>query len=161
MRIDMDEVQEFYIEAMLAGFLGNAPRRPVLGKPDFLQIEIERGQYRLLDEYQKTQGSTYSFGSIMIWSSDVPVWGMSFSGHYSKEARRVVKAAMRAALEKGMFVGGRGLQDFSLNGLRYTNQFGRWDFRDFDGNESVYDHTNLLSHGRQRYHGHAVRPVNT
>jgi len=162
MNIDVKALREFYFEAMLEMFLGDAPRVDVPEKPGYRRIEYRRDEYRMVDEYLKTLGtSSHSSGQAVIWQGDTAVWTMAITGRFEREALPVIKKALRKAFTARQFIGGRGPQHFNDGRYSYENHFELWDFKEFNGRESVYQHGQFENKrwlGSQMYQGRILVP---
>ena len=156
MQVNVSQAEDFFFEAMLAGYVAGAAKKKVLDEPGYVKIEYQRGEFHLVDRYLSSLGRNYSGGTTTIWVNGSPVWLMSYMGWYDPRAIPVLKAALRRSYEKRDFNGGRGPDSFSLSGLSYTNHVNNWQFKNFDGRESVPDNKAEQSLGYHRYHGHIL-----
>ena len=132
----VSDVQEFFFEAMQAGWASGSSKQPVLGMPGYKRISYESGGWRLVDEYCTRPASRYSSGTTTIWIEGFIAWIMQYQGWYKPEGSKVAKAALREAYSNNIWMGGRGPAEFQSGGLVYKNE-AKGDFQAFSGQESV------------------------
>lgn len=152
----LSATMEFFFEAMLRGYLGDAPKFSVPGEPSMRGLRVKIEDFELLDKYSRKLGTRLSFGQTIIWHKDEPVWAMQYHGKYEKRAIPLLKLALAANYRAKKFNGGRGQDNFGHvehHGLVYSNQVLHWEFARFSGRESIRDHNLGQSVGWHEYHG--------
>lgn len=146
----LNGAREMFFAAMLAGYASEKINlakisAKILGKDGYKTITFLSGNYKVVDRYCVTPLSDFSAGTTTIFHRFrfkgrwIPVWWMSYSGHYPKEVIPFLKVALKQSYEKGEFAGGRGpktLQFVKGKSDLYENH---WvgDFHSFDGCESI------------------------
>lgn len=146
--IILEGAKQAFFKAMLDGYAGGENRRSVKVKDEdgytTITYTTEDGKYKVVDRYCTTPLSDKSCGTTtiffrtgLIWSA---VWWMSYGGHYPESVIPLLKAAMKANYERGVFNGGRGPSFFpfpsSQEEVLYTNHF-YGDFTSFKGEEFI------------------------
>jgi len=127
--------QEFFFEAMLADYASGAaaPNHPTL--PGWKQFVYQNDPFILVDSWCNMGGGTQIFFKGQL------VWDMKYGGSYSSEDGVIplLRAALYESCSHSNFTGGRGPQDFTLDGLKkYINNW-RGDFTEFTGHEVITD----------------------
>ena len=115
------EFLDFFFEASLNGWAGNAPEITLPELPGFKVIQWPRnGQpgmpgwfYR--DAYTVNQGTKVSAGFTNIWKNGVPQFMHTYGGHYPKHVIEFLKKVLRETYSKQHFLGGRGLPSLDLD----------------------------------------------
>lgn len=148
------EAKKVFFLAMLDGYAGGENKKSIkTTSPDgYKTIEFPHGDFRVVDRYCVTPLSDFSAGSTTIFchgGSDtwIPIWYMSYSGHYPRTAIPFLKEALLEAYRKKAFHGGRGPEFFlpeREGKFLYTNVVLRGDFYCFVGREQV---SRLKVHG--------------
>lgn len=139
---NVDRLQEFFFEAMRAGWATPAPKQPVPSLSGTKSISFEKGELKLLDYYFVAPESNHSYGTTVIWESGIPRWIMHYGGFYRKQDIPLLKAALLASYSKNEFRGGRGPQYFTLEGFghpMYSNDVKDTEmgFKKFRGHEWI------------------------
>lgn len=119
------DIEDVFWKAMAHGW---SSKRKIETKtlpllPGYKCIPFASGDFSVLDAYC-TPISGKSSGFTTIWFKGVPVWTMNYSGEYPKKVIPFLKLALRDAIEKRVFLGGRGLCSFaheSFPDLLYRN----------------------------------------
>lgn len=142
----LEGAQKVFFEAMLDGYAGgeNPKSTKTIWHDGYTTITFINGDFKVVDHYCTTRHSDKSAGTTTIFHSEnciwVPVWWMSYGGHYPKAVIPLLKAAMRANYERGVFNGGRGPSSFPVptgqEKVVYTNHF-YGDFASFNGEEFI------------------------
>lgn len=143
--------EAFFYEAMIKGYVTNDSilEGQYSGSR---KIDIEKGSWRLVDEYIVTKAGPGSGGTTIIWYGHIPVWMMQYLGWYKENAIPCLKAAIASNYQKLKFEGGRGPQFFVHHGVHYVNHLVQNDFFDHAyGREDVYI-PNGEHLGFHRYH---------
>lgn len=114
--------------------------------------------FQVIDEWWATPYSDCSGGSTVILYRDGlfwhPIWWMSYHGKYSVEVIPFLKAALADAYTKGLFIGGRGQNEYRNSALVYRNHMLTADFAGFEGREEIRDaEVSGNSHGFHQYAG--------
>lgn len=153
--VDLDQVQEFFFKAMLAGWVAGAPEAEMPKMPGYKSVSFRQEQFYLLDTYCINPDSRKSAGTTTIWYNDAPVWVMSYGGYYPKKVLLFVKEALRVAYVREEFFGGRGPLRYKEweTPFLYKNAPSRNIFSDFWGREVVYDQTTGRQIGHHAYQG--------
>jgi len=145
------DIQNFFFDAALATYAGNAPKTTVPELPGSKRIIFHCDEL-LYDDVYFTNGE-YSGGSTVIshlaQPKPVNLWLMQYHGWCKNDDPEVLtflKATLRAAYEKRTFHGGRGYR-FStgelpsgrvLHYFNTNNGYGS-SFNEFGGTERIYD----------------------
>ncbi|MDP2655657.1 MAG: hypothetical protein Q8P17_03980 [bacterium] len=103
----LEAAQKEFFVAMQKGWAGGAKGTGVPGMPKYKQIEYQSGDFRIVDQYGKSQAGK-SEGTTRIWFCDDPVWVMSYGGFYRKEEVPFLKWALYGCYVHSIFNGGRG-----------------------------------------------------
>lgn len=133
-------IRDAFFAAMMAGYAGEtSAKRHISALPCSKLFDFERGEYKVCDTYFTAEGSMHSSGMTIIWHKGQPVWTMYYQGWYEPEAIPLLKQALRANYERGVFLGGRGPKVFSQGSLKYQNTVNelRAVFHNFEGEEEV------------------------
>ncbi len=138
---EMMAIRAVYIAAMLDGYAGGESKKSVKTKtPDghITAFVYTDGDYQVIDRYEVTPVSEYTRGATTIFCKDVPVWRMTYEGHYPKEVIPFLKEALKKAYEHGEFWGGRGPFRFRLGSREYRNLVDQQGcFEKFSGREII------------------------
>lgn len=142
--------QEFFFEAMLAGYASSAKpdTHPVF--PGWKQITYTKSPFTLEDSWCDEGGYTH------ICLTGYLVWVMRYRGSYSKEdgVIHLLKSALYESYRHKNFIGGRGPNDFTLDGTkRYVNNWRGRGFASFWGTETIFDPHR--PHDEQRFGEHS------
>lgn len=135
----LHEAKEVFFRAMLAGYAGNkndaAKSSDLYGYKIF---EFTHGDYLIVDRYCTTPLSDYSAGTTTIFYRTMPVWWMSYAGHYPKEAIPFLKKVLAETYAANDFNGARGPAFYRDpgKGLWYHNT-ADGDFEEFSGVEVI------------------------
>ncbi len=127
---------EFFFETMLAGYASSAKPEVHPVFPGWKQILYSKSPFTLEDAWCGEGGNTH------IYYMGHLVWVMRYRGSYSKEHGVIplLKAALYESYSHGNFTGGRGPQDFTLDGTkRYINNWRGRGFSSFWGREVIFD----------------------
>lgn len=140
---NVDLLAEFFFEAMRSGWATSSPKKPLPGLLGTKSISFEKGDLKLLDYYYVAPKSDCSYGTTVIWQSEIPRWVMHYGGFYEKRAIPTLKAALQDAYSRNFFYGGRGPDLFIGDSpFRYENKLDNpasGGFEDFCGHERVCD----------------------
>ena len=156
------DIEDVFWKAMAHGW---SSKRKIENKtssllPGYKFIPFASGDFSVLDAYCKTPISGKSSGFTTIWFKGIPVWTMNYGGEYPKEIIPFLKLALRDAIEKRVFMGGRGRNFFTHEGFPHlsyrniTRSVGEKasSFCKFAGTEEILTHNfNLL--GSHEYAG--------
>ncbi len=175
--IDWAAVESFFRRCNLKGYVSGTPPR-ASSRDGYKEYSFTEGPLHFVDRWSSTPWSDVSSGATTIFLDvelpafkrpleTVPIWTMSYAGSYTKEARRCLKGALRAAYQNPSvgFWGCRGVGGYEDEGLRYANTLIReWNlrygnpepsFRHFTGVEEVYDTAKDVMLGSHQYFGRA------
>lgn len=137
---DLRSIEYAFFEAMVNGYVQDAPKTTIAELPGSKVITFEWGDYKILDCYFVNPHSAASVGQTMIWHQGVPVWTMNYGGRYAKIALPFLKACLRRAyVTERRFYGGRGPRFVQDNRFTYVNNINRGSFKDFKGEEFIFD----------------------
>ncbi|MFA6042518.1 MAG: hypothetical protein WCV85_01230 [Patescibacteria group bacterium] len=110
MIVDMKEIEAFFFEAMLQGWVNpNTQAQPVAGMPGYKGYEYKKNGLYLRDIFIANPGTRKSAGSTTILQDDIPVWMMAYGGVYPPEVIPFLKRVLTHAYQSKTFKGGRGL----------------------------------------------------
>lgn len=132
------DIQQFFFEAMVEGWVADAEESKVLGMPGYRIINFARDELVLTDLFCVTPGSSKSAGTTTIWHKEVPVWVMQYGGWYMEGVIPFLKHALLETYKAKRFVGGRGRSQYCEGQLLYVNRPHVNDFSDFNGHEQVF-----------------------
>jgi len=147
------KTQEFFLKAMLQGWISGAEETKVPHMPGYRTIPFRDGDLFLLDCYCVNPNSSKSAGTTTIWYRDIPVWIMQYGGFYRKSEISFLKHALRCAYESNVFIGGRGPIDYREDQLLYENSPNFDEFEGFSGIETIYRLPELEELGHHKYWG--------
>lgn len=126
---DKQEFLDFFFEASLNGWEGNAPEITLPELPGYKVIQwprdghpdMEGWFYR--DAYFVDKETKVSAGFTNVWNNGRPMMLSGYGGHYPKEVIGFLKSVLIFTHTKKHFYGGRGMvyRD-SVAGLEYKNQ---------------------------------------
>ena len=113
--MDRQKFLDFFFEASLNGWVGNAPEVTISELPSFKVInypdcgrpEMEGFFYR--DSYSLNPETKMSAGFTNIWHDRILIFTAGYGGYYPKEALPFLKGALRNAYLQKVFYGGRGV----------------------------------------------------
>ena len=159
MRVASETILRFFFEAMRHGYASGNPPSQSTTETYSEEFVYERNDFKLRDRWLSIPGSIRSSGETTIWHKGVPVWYMSYYGHYSPIAIPALKHALNEMyVVRGEFLGGRGPRFFEHeDGLMYLNNPSeRSSFDWFLGTEEIVQRQNknpFMKHGRHDYMG--------
>lgn len=156
MRVASETILRFFFEAMQHGYASGNPPSQSANDTYSKEFVYERGDFKLRDRWLSIPGSIRSSGETIIWHKGVPVWFMSYYGHYPPVAIPALKHALNEMyVVRSEFLGGRGPRYFEHGGLMYLNNPSeRSSFDWFRGTEEIIEVGNHhIRHGRHDYMG--------
>lgn len=145
----IEEIMEIFFRAMLAGYAGTAKKETPPDSPGMKRITFKRGRYLVIDQWQTSPESDFSFGGTTIFYNDVPIWWMTYEGWYLKETIPFLKEALAKAYSARSFLGGRGQDSFQRGQFLYRNLF-QGSFVSFCGREFITKADQELGHHEYR-----------
>jgi hypothetical protein len=154
------EILPAFFAAMLEGYVGANQRKHQLYVGDDAVLRpmpgakanvYQHGDFKVVDSWFVTPLGRCSAGFTNIWCLGDLVWHMGYQGWYRDPAVPFLKSALKAAYEKGDFIGGRGPLKYGDGMFRYTNRVVDHDWRHFRGREVVMLGEQLV--GFHEYHG--------
>jgi len=162
--VTLEMIERVFWLGACRGYASEKPAKktffPLL--PGWKGFDFQYGRFVYRDTYTAFPLNDSSSGSTTIWFDQTPVWTMSYGGCYKKKAIPFLKLALLSAIEKKVFLGGRGecyFVDKNYPSFYYHNQpHTDLGFVEFSGREEIlYDggptnqlHENL---GYQWYQG--------
>lgn len=161
MNIPWDEIEEFFFEGMVDGWVSGREPEDVPDMPGYKQYCHKRGNLSLIDRFGTTPFGHQSGGFTVIWMTvneiTFPVWQMNFWGWYLPQATDIVKAALHSHYSGRIFLGGRGPELYSMDDLDYSNACaGGSSFTIFHGLEKVWHRNSGMIMGEHFYGGRAL-----
>lgn len=153
------EAKNAYFQVILVGYLGVIPppeakivvERSRIGGLKVVQVAV--GSFVVTDAWgpdRTNLGGSSGKTTIRLAGMAQHFWEMSYNGHYPEPVVPVVKAALAENCQLGVFIGGRGPDNFEFGEFVYRNtvvEGADHGFEQFRVHEAVYDR-----HGR--CHGH-------
>jgi glycosyltransferase involved in cell wall biosynthesis len=135
------QVEEVFVDAMRVGYAALKPQgKSTWGHMlDGKKFVYERGPWQLEDRYVVGEND-HSAGWTFISFEGRVVWQMHYEGWYKKEAVPLLKTALRANYDVGIFHGGRGPAYFALPecpDMAYVNCVIDGEFKKFSGVEAI------------------------
>jgi len=123
------EMEDIFFKAMNTGYANNSQKETFadIGK----MVDFTDGSWSVIDGYLVTPLGPRSGGLMAMSYEGIPVWLLQYAGQYEEEAIPCLKAALIAAYSEKKFFGGRGPEQFTLDGLVYQNEVDRAYRQDF------------------------------
>jgi hypothetical protein len=149
-------LQDFFFEAALATYAGNASKRSIEGLPGSKVYRYEKGNYLYIDTYftngDQSGGQTIIYiksftNPVEVYGVSVqdpcwvPAWIMQYHGwckNDDKEVLDFLKEVLAKTYQTKSFCGGRGYPSFESidDMLNYRNDW-YGTFNQFDGEETI------------------------
>ena len=157
--MDRQKFVDFFFEASLNGWVGDAPEVlmdelpgfKVINYPRYGRPEMEGFFYR--DAYSVHPETKISTGFTNIWHDGIPIFTSGYGGYYPKQAIPFLKEALRKAYLRKIFNGGRGVEyqnggfEYIITGKRKLfaeeqarNLLKLKEHTQFDGIEAILDY---------------------
>lgn len=133
------DVEAFLLEANRQAYDLEARWVNVPEQPRSLSFRYERDHYLYVNTRYTGEDEMGTFGWIVIWHKQLPVWWMTYrSAAVGND--RVSQFLNEALLATDKFVGGRGPTWFRKGPLEYRNRTrGQALIHNFSGEEIIYD----------------------
>ncbi len=143
--IDIEKLREIFFRAAQQGYAGGAPKGAIaeLPRSKVIRLTFDDG-YEVVDIWFTMEPeSPYSFGTKIIFKDGIPVWKMSYDGHYPEGVIPFLKRALTDAYAEEGWFGGRGphfyRDDGDDNSPTYVNNYEEPnDFRHGRGREEIF-----------------------
>jgi predicted Rdx family selenoprotein len=135
MKINIQKILDVYYRAMLASYFGTKQNDNVMtvkNNDQTVTTYREGDDFIAIDSYSETGGKTEIFYQGEL------VWEMTYSGNYPRNTIPTLMSAIKANLEKKIFMGGRGPERFDNDIYVYENNIESNDPMNFRGIEKIY-----------------------
>jgi hypothetical protein len=143
--VTISALEQFYCEAALATYAGNARYKISSEFPGLKIYEYERPSEFLYQDSYVSSGRRFAGETKLYCHKNglwLPIWVMQYRGFETTDDKQVtefLKEALRTAYTKGDSKGGRGPLHYDVAGdLIYYNTLGGYHF-DFDGKEEIFN----------------------
>jgi len=156
MKISIQKILDVYYRTMLASYFGTNQDDNVMtvkNNDQTVTTYREGEDFIVIDSYGDNGGKTEIFYQGEL------VWEMTYNGSYPKSAIPTLMSAIKANLEKKIFMGGRGPARFDDDIYVYENNVESNDPMNFHGAEKIYVPGPVLEPvivGHHSYYGKAV-----
>jgi len=140
LEIPHEVIQQVFLNAMTNSSWVSGGQKWPGSEPNLWQVIYDDGPWHVIDQWSVAPGTNNSFGSVIIYFENIPVWMMQFHGEYDQECGDFVKLALLDSYRRREFRAGRGRNGFQNEKLVYlTTYYQPASFASFNFLEEVYD----------------------
>lgn len=147
MNYNIDELNNFLLDANANGYAGGGNEFTPPGRPEFDEIQYRKGDWLFHDSYA---GHYFAPGQEIVYYKNQPIWAMAYAGGMKFEyhgdeklTHETIEFLKKALMEMDPTKPFRGPEKFEDGEWQYISTVSG-NTNDFVGNEKIYHQDKLV-----------------